>query len=86
MGGPNPHLEFYSLFFHKHSGPSWRRSRYPVGFLFGLGFDTSSEVALLAMDAWVFQATREFPPTGHNVDFGHVGGIDLMIYPVGGVW
>ena len=26
--------------------------RYPVGFLFGLGFDTSSEIALLAMVPW----------------------------------
>jgi len=32
---------------------------YPIGFLFGLGFDTASEVALLALAAGV--ATHEVP-------------------------
>ena len=38
-------------------GSRWRRflgsawQMYPIGFLFGLGFDTASEVALLAISA-----------------------------------
>jgi high-affinity nickel-transport protein len=39
-------------------GRSWHM--YPVGFLFGLGFDTASEVALLGLAAT--QASREVPP------------------------
>lgn len=35
--------------FFKLIGNSWHM--YPIGFLFGLGFDTSSEVALLAISA-----------------------------------
>lgn len=35
--------------FFKLIGSSWHM--YPIGFLFGLGFDTSSEVALLAISA-----------------------------------
>ena len=35
--------------FFKLIGSSWQM--YPIGFLFGLGFDTSSEVALLAISA-----------------------------------
>ncbi len=41
-------------------GRSWHV--YPLGFLFGLGFDTASEVALLALSAWA--AARALPLWG----------------------
>src|SRR5207302_7977201 len=46
-------------------GRSWQM--YPIGFLFGLGFDTASEVALLAISAGAaasglpFQAVLSLP-------------------------
>jgi high-affinity nickel-transport protein len=45
-GGPLAHL-FRPVF--KLIGQSWHM--YPLGFLFGLGFDTATEVALLAISA-----------------------------------
>ena len=44
-------------FINRLLGPRWRRfiteswQLYPVGFLFGLGFDTASEIGLLALTA-----------------------------------
>jgi high-affinity nickel-transport protein len=37
---------------------SWHM--YPIGFLFGLGFDTASEIALLALSATATQANSSF--------------------------
>jgi high-affinity nickel-transport protein len=53
-GGPLAHV-FRPLF--KLIGKSWHM--YPLGFLFGLGFDTATEVALLAISAT--EATKGLP-------------------------
>ena len=47
---------------------SWHM--YPVGVLFGLGFDTASEVALLAITAGV--ATHDVPFLAHPLAAGPV--------------
>jgi len=44
--------------FFKFIGKSWHV--YPLGFLFGLGFDTASEIALLAISAGAAKASISF--------------------------
>ena len=50
-------IRFFGRFFRLIDA-SWKM--YPLGLLFGLGFDTASEVALLAIAAGV--ATHDVPP------------------------
>jgi high-affinity nickel-transport protein len=50
---------------------------YPIGFLFGLGFDTASEVALLALSAGA--AASAFPASGIlALPLLFAGGMSLM--------
>jgi len=53
-------------YFYRHIDRSWKM--YPVGFLFGLGFDTATEVAVLGMSAAMAQ-------NGHLPIWG------IMIFP-----
>ena len=56
-------------FINRVLGSRWRRfigeswQMYPVGFLFGLGFDTASEVGLLAVTTAA--ASGDAHPGGH---------------------
>ncbi|HDL15901.1 MAG TPA: HoxN/HupN/NixA family nickel/cobalt transporter [Euryarchaeota archaeon] len=54
-------------FFYKHIDRSWKM--YPVGFLFGLGFDTATEVAVLGISAAMAQS-------------GHLPLWVIMIFPL----
>ncbi|GCC11726.1 high-affinity nickel transport protein [archaeon] len=54
-------------FFYKHIDHSWQM--YPVGFLFGLGFDTATEVAVLGISAAMAQS-------------GHLPLWVIMIFPL----
>ncbi len=54
-------------FFYKHINHSWQM--YPVGFLFGLGFDTATEVAVLGISAAMAQS-------------GHLPLWVIMIFPL----
>ncbi|GCC11132.1 high-affinity nickel transport protein [archaeon] len=54
-------------FFYKHINHSWQM--YPVGFLFGLGFDTATEVAVLGISAAMAQS-------------GHLPIWSIMIFPL----
>jgi len=66
----------------RFAGPLIRRIRkssqvYPVGFLFGLGFDTASEIALLALSAGA--ASQQLPWFGVAVlPLAFAAGMTLM--------
>ena len=63
-------------------GSRWRRfisdswQMYPVGVLFGLGFDTATEVGLLAITAAA--ATGHAGGDGHSLPFGAIIALPLL--------
>ncbi|MCL6517151.1 HoxN/HupN/NixA family nickel/cobalt transporter [Alicyclobacillus sp.] len=59
-GGPGGPLTALLAPLFRFVGRSWHV--YPIGFLFGLGFDTASEIALLSMSAAA--ANQSVPVTG----------------------
>jgi nickel/cobalt transporter (NiCoT) family protein len=69
-------------FINRIMGSRWRRfisdswQMYPVGVLFGLGFDTATEVGLLAITAAA--ATGHTGGGGHNLPFGAIIALPLL--------
>jgi nickel/cobalt transporter (NiCoT) family protein len=69
-------------FINRIMGSRWRRfisdswQMYPVGVLFGLGFDTATEVGLLAITAAA--ATGHTGGGGHSLPFGAIIALPLL--------
>ncbi len=69
-------------FINRIMGSRWRRfisdswQMYPVGVLFGLGFDTATEVGLLAITAAA--ATGHAGGGGHSLPFGAIIALPLL--------
>jgi high-affinity nickel-transport protein len=69
-------------FINRIMGSRWRRfisdswQMYPVGVLFGLGFDTATEVGLLALTSAA--ATGHAGGSGHNLPFAAIIALPLM--------
>jgi high-affinity nickel-transport protein len=69
-------------FINRIMGSRWRRfisdswQMYPVGLLFGLGFDTATQVGLLALTAAA--ATGHLGGHGHDAPFGAIVALPLL--------
>jgi nickel/cobalt transporter (NiCoT) family protein len=69
-------------FINRIMGSRWRRfvsdswQMYPVGVLFGLGFDTATQVGLLALTAAA--ATGHLGGHGHDLPFGAIIALPLL--------
>jgi nickel/cobalt transporter (NiCoT) family protein len=69
-------------FINRIMGSRWRRfvsdswQMYPVGVLFGLGFDTATQIALVALTAAA--ATGHLGGHGHDAPFGAIIALPLL--------